>query len=134
MASTVELRVAIYNNEGGVYKHWGLFIDGPTAEQKIDLQVEGSTNRFRFDRKLENALTTDGIVGLIPLCEVPLSSIGAIDQAAAEAPIHNPYTGYNCQDYVVDLLDSLEEMELTNGKDAKCQASKSLVLSKQEGR
>ncbi|KAK1138462.1 hypothetical protein N8T08_002497 [Aspergillus melleus] len=133
MASTAELSVAI-SKGGGLYKHWGLFVEGPTDEQKIVLQVEGSTNRFRFERELKNARTADGIVELIPLCEVPLSSISAIDQAAAEAPIHNLYTGYNCQDYVIDLLDILEAMELISGEDAQYQAQKALVLSKQEGR
>jgi hypothetical protein len=64
---------------------------------------------------------------------VPISSIAAIDQAAEETPIHNQYPGYNCQDYILELLDDLETRRLIDGKDAKYKRQKTLVASKQEG-
>ena len=70
---------------------------------------------------------------LIHLCGVPISNIAAIDEAAEQAPIHNQYPGYNCQDYVLELLDDLEERSLIDGEDEKYQRQKALVIGKQEG-
>lgn len=132
MTSTVGLYVAIYKDEG-VYKHWGLFIDGPTENQQIVLHVEGSSTRFRFDRKFSNPRYSTKLYELIHLCSVPISNIAAIDQAAEQAPIHNQYPGYNCQDYVIELLNDLERRRLINGRDANYQGQKALVIGKQEG-
>lgn len=41
-----------------------------------------------------------------------LTKIGAIDRLAREAVIHNQAPGYNCQDYVLELLDALERRAL----------------------
>lgn len=57
----------------------------------------------------------------------------AIKDAAQNAPIHNEYPGYNCQDYVLDLLDDLEEKGIIDKKDKKYQQKKEIVKSKQEG-
>ena len=54
-------------------------------------------------------------------------------QVARAATIHNEAPGYNCQDYVLELLDALEEEELINGNDANYQRQKALIHSKQEG-
>ncbi|CAG8029917.1 unnamed protein product [Penicillium salamii] len=132
MTSTAGLYVAIYRDEG-VYKHWGLFIDGPTENQRLVLHVEGSSTRFRFDRKFSNARSSQRLSELIHLCDVPISNIAAIDQAAEQAPIHNQYPGYNCQDYVLELLDDLETRRLINGMDAMYKRQKALVAGKQEG-
>ena len=70
---------------------------------------------------------------MIHLCGVPISNIAAIDRAAEQAPIHNQYPGYNCQDYVLELLDDLEGRNLINGRDANYQRQKALVIGKQEG-
>lgn len=133
MPSTVGLHVAIYKEDEGVYKHWGLFVDGPTQDQKLVFHIEGSSTRFRFDRKLSNARFSKRLLELICLCHVPVGKIGAIDQAAEGAAIHNEYPGYNCQDYVLELLSDLEQKGLIDGNDASYQKQKDLVESKQEG-
>ena len=70
---------------------------------------------------------------LIPLCDVPVSKIGSIKDAAEKAPIHNQYPGYNCQYYVLELLDDLEAKNIIDGKDSKYKNNKRVVQNKQEG-
>lgn len=50
MSSTAGLHVAIYN-DGGVYKHWSLFINGLTDEEQTILHIVGSSTRYRFQKE-----------------------------------------------------------------------------------
>ncbi|KUL81569.1 hypothetical protein ZTR_09937 [Talaromyces verruculosus] len=132
MPSTAGLHVAIYN-DGGVYKHWSLFIDGPTDDEKVLLHIMGSSTRYRFEMRNSNARTSASLSELIHLCDVDVSKIGPIKAAAGNAVIHNEFAGYNCQDYVLELLDDLEEKNIIDGHDANYKRKKSMVKAKQEG-
>lgn len=132
MTSTAGLYVAI-SKGGGVYKHWTLFIDGPTENRQIVLQAEGTSTKFHFEREFLDHRSSESLLELINLCNVPLSNIPAIDQAAEQAPIHNRYPGYNCQNYILELLDDLETKGLIDRENAKYKTQKTLVAGKQEG-
>lgn len=132
MPSTSGLHVAIYD-DGGVYKHWGLFIDGPTKSEKIILHIVGSSTRYRFDKRESNARESASLVEMVYLCDVYDSKIGPIKDAAEKATIHNEAPGYNCQDYILELLDDLEEKGIINCNDAKYKKNRENVESKQEG-
>ncbi|PWY80799.1 hypothetical protein BO94DRAFT_470732 [Aspergillus sclerotioniger CBS 115572] len=132
MSPTSKLYVAIYNAEG-IYKHWNIFIDGPTAKEKIILQAMGSSTRYRFDESNYNARESPDLLLLVYLCHVQNSSFGAIRDAAREVVIHNEFPGYNCQDYVLELLDLLEKKGLVDGADEGYKCSKQMVVDEQEG-
>ena len=108
-------------------------MDGPTNTDKIVLQIMGSSTNYRFDPITSDPRESDTLEELIHLCDVPVSKINAIKDTARNAPIHNEYPGYNCQDYVLDLLDDLEEKGIIDKKDKKYQQKKEIVKSKQEG-
>lgn len=132
MCATVGVHVAFHHDEG-VYKHWGLFMDGPTNSDQIVLQIMGSSTNYRFDPITSDPRESDTLEELIHLCDVPVSKMDAIKDAARNAPIHNEYPGYNCQDYVLDLLDDLEDKGIIDKRDKKYQQKKEIVKSKQEG-
>lgn len=67
------------------------------------------------------------------MCDVPISKVAAIKETAKNATIHNEFPGYNCQDYVLELLDDLEGKKIINGNDANYKKKKELLISKQEG-
>ena len=132
MCATVGLHVAFHHDEG-VYKHWGLFMDGPTNTDKIVLQIMGSSTNYRFDPITSDPRESDTLEELIHLCDVPVSKINAIKDTARNAPIHNEYPGYNCQDYILELLDDLEAKRIIDGKDVSYKKKKGVVQNKQEG-
>ncbi|KAJ5594731.1 uncharacterized protein N7459_000939 [Penicillium hispanicum] len=129
--SAVSLYVAIYNDEG-IYKHWNLFLDGPTTSQKIMLEAMGSSTRYYFQQRIEDARASDILHELIYMCDVPVSTLDAI-QLAKSLPIHNEYPGYNCQDFVLELLGELETRGVIGGDDREYQRRKEVVAGKQEG-
>ncbi|KAK2813227.1 hypothetical protein FQN50_000905 [Emmonsiellopsis sp. PD_5] len=132
MPSTAGLHVAIHN-DGGVYKHWSLFIDGLTDAEKTILHIMGSSTRYRFEMRNSNAHKSVTLSEMVHLCDVDTSMISAVKDAAKSAVIHNEYAGYNCQDYVLELLDDLEEKKIIDGNDANYKKNKEVVKGKQEG-
>ncbi|KAK2817688.1 hypothetical protein FQN49_007960 [Arthroderma sp. PD_2] len=132
MTSMAKLCVAIYA-DGIAYKHWSLFVDGPTDNDKFIFHIMGSSTRYRFEMRKSDANKSASLVELIKLCDVDFSKIGIIQQAAENAVIHNEYPGYNCQDYVLELLGDLENQGCVDGKDPSYKKQKQLAKSKQEG-
>lgn len=132
MSSTSELHIAIYN-DGGVYKHWALFIDGPTDPEKIILNIMGSSTRYRFEMRNSNAREEAALLELVYLCHVDNSKINAITDVAQEITIHNEAPGYNCQDYILQLLDELEEKEVLDHGDTSYIQNRKKIEDKQEG-
>ncbi|KAI2844078.1 hypothetical protein CBS147321_7948 [Aspergillus niger] len=132
MSSTSGLHVAIYN-DGGIYKHWSLFIDGPTDPEKTILHIMGSSTRYRFEMRNSNARNSTTLLELVYLCHVDNSKISAIKDAAQEITIHNEAPGYNCQDYILELLDELEEKKIIDRSNASYKRNRKKVEDKQEG-
>lgn len=132
MASTARLYVAIYD-DGGVYKHWSLFINGPTDAEQIILHIMGSSTNYRFDMRESDARKSATLSELIYLCGVPTSKTPMIIEVAENAPIHNEFPGYNCQDYILELLDDLEGQRIINGNDSSYKKNKEVVKARQEG-
>lgn len=132
MSSTSELYVAIYN-DGGVYKHWSLFIEGPTDLEKTILHIMGSSTRYRFEMRNSNARDSATLFELVYLCHVDNSKISAIKDAARNMVIHNEAPGYNCQDYILELLDELEEKKIVDRSNASYKRNRQKVEGKQEG-
>ncbi|PLB48813.1 hypothetical protein P170DRAFT_358130 [Aspergillus steynii IBT 23096] len=110
-----ELSVALY--KGGVYLHCALFIDGPGPKGKVILHATGSTGRYKFEQKESDPRQSAHLVELIYLCHVKDSDIPAIEDAGKNAVIHNEFPGYNCQNYVIELLEDLGAKEIINGND-----------------
>lgn len=124
--------VAIFN-EGvnqGIYKHWAIFIDGPT---KTILNALGSSTRYYFDMSTTDPRGSEDLIDLIHMWDVPVSAMESIRMAAENAPIHNEYPGYNCQDYVLELLDDLEGKGIIDGKDVGYKEKKAELSKRQEG-
>lgn len=132
MSSAIGLNVAIYDN-GPAYKHWSFFIDGPTEAEKIILHAMGSSTRYRFEMRNSNARESATLFEMVHICDVDPSMIRAIKDTAKKAVIHNESPGYNCQDYVLELLDALEEKDIIDGNNADYKRKKRALKGKQEG-
>ncbi|KAM5432815.1 hypothetical protein MferCBS31731_007341 [Microsporum ferrugineum] len=119
--------------DGIAYKHWCLFYEGPTKEEEFIFNIMGSSTRYRYEMQNSNPHDSETLVEMIHLCNVDTSQFDVIKQAAETAIIHNEYPGYNCQDYVLELLDDLEKRGCIDNKDEKYKKQKKTVKDKQEG-
>lgn len=132
MPSSVSLYVAIHD-DGGIYKHWSLFIDGPSASDKTIFQAMGSSGRYRFETENSNPRLWETLAELFYVCDVDESDTIAVKNTAKQVPIRDESPSWNCQDYVLDLLDALEEGRVIEGEDAGYQRRKSDLRRKQDG-
>lgn len=128
------MSVAILD-DGAVFKHWGVLIEKPKAAESILLQVMGSDGRFRYEPETGDVRdsTTRTLVELVYLCDVDVTEISSIETVASRVTVHSEIRGWNCQDYVLDLLDALENEGIVYKEDAGYKSQKSLVRGKQEG-
>jgi hypothetical protein len=132
MSLTAGLYVAIYNESvnQGIYKRWAIFIDGP---RKTILNALGSSTRYYFDMSFSDPRTSPDLIELLHMWDIYVSEIPAIVQAAQNAPIHNQYPGYNCQDYVLELLGDLEQKGFVDGIHAGYRNMKEVLSTRQDG-
>lgn len=108
MSSTVLLSVAIYPNPG--IKHWSLYIETPDDSEKTIIHLLGARqNYFLNVRTPSDARRSVSLEKLVELCRVDASKVEAIKNAAYQLPIRNAVADYSCQDFVIELLNGLEE-------------------------
>nr|POE61838.1 hypothetical protein CFP56_73142 [Quercus suber] len=130
---TAELSVAVYDNDGSVFKHWTLFYDGPSDEEKFIFNIMGSSTRYRYEKRQSDARASATLLELVTICRVDVSKLSIIEDLAQTAEIHNEAPGYNCQDYVLELLDALENNDVINGQDKKYRKSRAILEAKVDG-
>lgn len=71
----------------------------------------GSDRRFRFDPVLHGDPRDDPhreLLDLVHLADVPAAIPQILRLADQQVPIRNDVSGWNCQDFVIDLPDVLE--------------------------
>lgn len=105
-----ELYVAIWKPlYGGNYQHWALYIDD--AEGPLIIEVVGehpnfepSTSRFRAEDFPDRSLLTKQYLGVISKDDIP-----SICEIVSTVSVDNETVQWDCQDYVLEMLDALEE-------------------------
>ncbi|PGG95464.1 hypothetical protein GX51_08238 [Blastomyces parvus] len=107
MASTVPLKVAIYQNPG--IKHWSLFIDAAEMAEKTIIHLLGARRKYFMEvRARSDANISNSLIELCSLCEIDASNVEAVKMIAQETPIRNEVSDYSCQDFILEVLDRLE--------------------------
>lgn len=131
--STTTLHVAIYDDIG-IFKHWSLFIDGEDEADKTELQVMGSDGWFWFEeKKNSNARDSVTLFELFYLCEVDSTKVNTVKEIARNNPVRNEISGWNCREFVLDVLDDLESEAIIDGKDKGYGKRKVELRGKQDG-
>ena len=130
--SSAGVYVAIFNESvnQGIYKHWAMFVDGPT---KTVLNALGSSTRYYFDTSTADPRASPDLLELIHMSDVSIRNISTIQQIAESLPIRNEYPGYNCQDYVLELLDELEVKQIIDGTNMIYKGKKMELAKQQDG-
>ncbi|KAJ6086130.1 hypothetical protein N7486_010411 [Penicillium sp. IBT 16267x] len=130
--STIPLYVAITQGDGA-FKQWGLFIDEENQQNKTVLQVKGSDGRFRYEPETKDARNSPDLIDLIYMCNVDVTKANDIKKIASGLAVLNDISGWNCQDYVLDLMEALEEKGVLDGRDGAYRRHIDFVRGIQEG-
>jgi hypothetical protein len=131
MPPTATLCVAVFD-AGSMFKHWAVFLDGE-GNDKFMFHALGGEGRFRFEERKSNARQSKSISEVIELCKVKGPHIGTVKRIARQMPIHNEIPVWNCQDYVLEVLEELENAGVVSDEDTDYTEQKEKLAAKQEG-
>ncbi|OGM48782.1 hypothetical protein ABOM_003056 [Aspergillus bombycis] len=131
MAPTIPLSVAIYDNPG--IMHWSLYIEANNDADKTIIHVLGARQQYFPDiRTPSDARISNSLIELLPLCQIDATKIEILKNIAYATPIRNDLADWSCQDYVLDILDKLEDVLIIDAKDAGYVSNKEAVAAKRE--
>ncbi|KAK2792122.1 hypothetical protein FQN51_001917 [Onygenales sp. PD_10] len=113
-------------NDGTAFKHWALFLDTPTpnphSAPKLLLNALGSSESahgFRYEcvvvTPANNPRNNPALHQLVYLCEVGVGDVERVREVAGSVRIRNDVRGWNCQDFVLEVLGGLEGVGVIEG-------------------
>ncbi|KAK2780745.1 hypothetical protein FQN53_001013 [Emmonsiellopsis sp. PD_33] len=131
MAPTIPLKTAIYENPG--IKHWSLFIGARDETRKTVIQLLGARQRYFLDVKTpSDAGILNSLIELHPLCEIDEPRIDDITNIAWDTPVRNDKSDYSCQDFILEILERLEEEHIIAAENGDYQRNKNALTAKRE--
>jgi hypothetical protein len=111
------LFVAVYGDGHQDDEHWALYIENVTLVQAMSLR------RWYVDVRNRNPRDSGSYRGMIYLTDVRTADVPEIEEIAPGLRL-NRYTGWNCQDFVMDLLAALEDEAIIDPNDNEYQEQK----------
>ncbi|MCJ1422919.1 hypothetical protein MMC29_000799 [Sticta canariensis] len=119
------LSVAMYQSEHGVYEHWALHLQNNTTDTIYE--VVGELPNFQTHVLLKSPSATKRHKRSVFLCNINETDMALFENVLATlAPANSP-EGWNCQNYVLDVIDELEEKGvIENSNEAYIEAKKQL--------
>ncbi|CAG8935744.1 unnamed protein product [Penicillium salamii] len=130
MSSTIPLSVAIYDNPGIL--HWSLYIEADNDADKTIIQILGARQRYFPNIKKSDARDVSDLIEVLHLCRIDASKIEIAKNIAYDTPIRNDVADWSCQDYVLVVLDRLEDGLVIDGRDSDYIRNKAVVAAKRE--
>jgi hypothetical protein len=110
----VKVYVVFYEPEvEGGYKHWAVCLeidneDGSDAEYLI-IQANGSQGQFRLDMAFKKPEDSSKFIQKAPVFNLWKDAERRIVEIAGGLRIRNEEETYNCQDFVMDLLEAIAQ-------------------------
>jgi hypothetical protein len=94
----------------GNYQHWALYLSAPNAKDSLLIQVVNAHPTFEasFTNQTPKGFSATYLKE-ISLSEVQVQDIPHLRQIAQAANVDNETVDWTCQDYVIEILDALEE-------------------------
>ena len=111
----IDLYIAIYPR-GAMYKHWALFVDNSLDYTMF--HVDGSEGQYRFDERKKDPRTSSRNPELIKVTTIRQGKIPILRQYARDQPLNRGH-GWNCQDYVVELIEKAKKEKIITVTDNK---------------
>lgn len=114
------------NNDMPLYKHWALAVidtwrdeKGEEYDESLKIQAMGSSGNYRLDMQLSNAKEDECMIKMVPICRIYESMRVPLVVAAEQVAIRDYDLTWNCQNFVLDLLEHLRNEGLLAFSDAK---------------
>ncbi|PYH92378.1 hypothetical protein BO71DRAFT_26457 [Aspergillus ellipticus CBS 707.79] len=102
-----KLYVAFYRPRYGNYQHWALYIDDD--KESIIFEVTGQHPNFQRNVVYARPDASRSYVSNVYVATLRDDDIADVKEAARQVRVDNDTVDWDCQDYVLELLDKLED-------------------------
>ncbi|KAH0844612.1 hypothetical protein AYO21_02059 [Fonsecaea monophora] len=125
--ANAKLYVAFYRPRYGNYEHWALSLE--TDTQALIFEVIGDRPDFKCNLVKANPRSSVSFITMIFMGEVSSGDIDTVQEVARTTKIDNETLEWDCQEYVLDVLETLEsefvvDQDEQTYKDAKKELKK----------
>ena len=107
LSNMAKLYIAMYSPIDGNYGHWALYLENDG--ESIIFEVVGEHGTFRANSLAVNPENSNRHIRNIPVGTVNKQDIPDLVKVMENMKIDNETTEWNCQDYVLEALESLYE-------------------------
>lgn len=120
---TSELYVVFYRPQFGNYQHWALYLQTDNGDHII-FQVVGSHGTFQAEAIRKNPTASRGYLSQTLLTTINSEELSVMQQVIQNVYVDNETIEWDCQDYVLEILDALEVECIVDEEDEDYQYAK----------
>ncbi|OQE20147.1 hypothetical protein PENFLA_c017G09337 [Penicillium flavigenum] len=102
-----KLFVVFYRPRYGNFLHWALHIE--KGEEHHIIEVDGEHPQFKRNTFMENPKKSSTFLRQFFIAVLGEDDIERVKSAAQSVPVDNETVEWDCQDYVLEILDELQE-------------------------
>ncbi|PGH31121.1 hypothetical protein GX50_06098 [[Emmonsia] crescens] len=102
-----KLHVVFYRPRYGNFQHWALYLDAD--DQDVIFEVTGSHPVFQPNVVHSRPERSKNFVGKIFVAVISKTDIQRVYDVVSATPVDNDTVEWDCQKYVLDILDELED-------------------------
>lgn len=112
-----KLYVVYYRPRYGNFQHWALYVESEKEKENLIFEVTGQHPNFR--RNVVNARPdrSRSYIGKTFVAVLGEDSVQDVQSAAKSVVVDNETVEWDCQDYVLEVLDKLEDEFVLDGDD-----------------
>ncbi|KAF2167316.1 hypothetical protein M409DRAFT_22743 [Zasmidium cellare ATCC 36951] len=114
-AAALELAVVIYKPQKGNFYHWGLHVRNRISNAHHVFQVEGPQHELEPMRRDVKPYSSSRLLQTVVIGHLRDSDFSVMEQAIRAIEVQNDIPTWDCQEYVIDIMDSLEQRGLLGG-------------------
>ncbi|KAI9855633.1 MAG: hypothetical protein M1813_009679 [Trichoglossum hirsutum] len=122
-----KLHVAMYLPEEGNYEHWGLHLEN--GSENTIYEITGDSPSFVTNVVQSHPSATNRHKRSIFVAMIDATDMPTFKDAVSTVKPNNEVSLWNCQDYVLELLEKLEEECVIDGEDSQYVNNKEKVKS-----
>lgn len=109
-SAPIDLTVAIYRPREGNFDHWAFCTYNKQTKEYRIYQVEGLANQLCATVLPKNPEGSDRLIKKILVGHTRESDTNKASEAIQGVQIQTEVSSWDCQEYVIDIMDSLEEV------------------------
>lgn len=125
---SARLFVVFYLPRYGNFQHWALYVQN--GQEHLIIEVVGEHPEFERNIMTENPEQSDTFLHKVFVAVLVQADIPRVKKAAQEVRVDNETVEWDCQDYVLEILDNLVDNFVLNEDDEEYVEARGILKEK----